>query len=197
LGCKELTVVTQETSDAVAAEPSEIIRRVATNQRIVVLTMAFGLLAFWLAAVSLGFSDEAGKWLERHIGAIASPDNAYIYLGVGVAALVVSAFCWLLSGQGNRAFEISTAGIVQYSIGGSATYPWSAFASLDRNVGAIALNLANPEPGMFGTKAIVFNLAGIDWSSTELEALIVYHRPDLFSASSQFSAMRHAQPVAA
>jgi hypothetical protein len=205
--CKERTVVTQHDTNVAdgsaqgratgKVEQSEVIRRVATNQRIVVLSMAVGLLGFWLAAINLGFSDEAGKWLERHLGAIASPDNANIYIGVGIAALVLSALCWLFSGQGNRAYEISSAGITEFGMGGATVYPWSAFASLDRNVGAISLNLAEPEPGFFGAKAIVFNLAGIDWSSTELEALLVYHRPDLFSASSQFGRDRAAQTVAA
>jgi hypothetical protein len=194
---KEQQMAAHDILEETAVEPSEIIRRVATNQRTVVLTMVLGLFSIWLAAVNLGFSEDAGRWLERKLGAIANPENASLYLAVGAAAIMVSGLCWLLSGQGNRAFEVSATGIVQYSSLGATAYPWSAFSSLDRNVGAIALNLAEPEPGIFGTKSLVFNLAAIDWSSTELEALIVYHRPDLFSASSQFGQDRRVQPAAA
>ncbi len=183
-------------SEAAGPESGELIRRVATNQRSVVLLMALGALAIWLGAVNLGFSDMAGRWLVRQMGPIANPENATAYFLVGAAALTASFVFWTFNGTGNRAFELSASGITQYGMGGSTLYPWASFRSLERNVGAITLYLANPEPGMFGTKTVVFTLAAIDWSSTELEALIVYHRPDLFSAASQFNQNR-TQPITA
>jgi hypothetical protein len=186
----------QQMDETGETEPREVIRRVPTNQRSVVLLLAMGLLGFWLGAVNLGFSDMAGRWLVRQLGWVANPENSTIYFAIGMTAVVLSFVFWLFNGARNTAYEISASGISVFSFGGKTLYRWSDFYGLERNVGTIVLFLANPEPGLFGTKTVVFDLAAIDWTSTELEALIVYHRPDLFSAQSQFS-RKSGVPVAA
>jgi hypothetical protein len=167
------------------AEHREIVRRAATNHSLVVGLFSLGLLGFWLGITNMSLSEVATRWIVRLAGPAGDPENAHLFYIAGCGFMVLSGLAWLFSGNGNRAFEMTQSGILVHSPFGAREYRWSDFTHLERNVGKIVL-FAPEVPGGPGLPAVVFKLSGLDWSSTELEALIVYHRPDLFSPRSQF-----------
>lgn len=172
--------------DAQEAVPQEVIRRVASNQQQVAVIASCGLLLFWLALINMGLTDSASRSFVRDMGMLGDVEMVPWFAAGGGLMLILACLTWMLNGAGRLAFTISEAGIGVHGSGSSEQFGWHEISHLDREVGSIVLHLAEPRGGYFGRSKVVFDLNTIDWSSTELEALIVYYRPDLFSPASLF-----------
>lgn len=163
----------------------EVIRRVASNHKQVAMIACAGLLMLWLSLINMGLSDSASRSFVRSMGMLGDVEMVPYFAGAGALILVLALMSWIFNGNGNLAYTITEAGIDIHG-GRNEHVGWHEISHLDREVGTIVLHLAEPRGGLFGRSKVAFDLNTIDWSSTELEALIVYHRPDLFSPASLF-----------
>ena len=156
------------------------IHKVADNDKRLTLFLSLASLFVLMVALNVGLQDVAPRWFQRQFDWLASEDIPPIFLSMAFASLVAAAALWLFSGNGEKLFDIDAEGITCTSMFGSKTYRWSDFELLERQVSSIVLHLKLAARGSLGPGKVTFDISHIDCTGQQLEALIVYYRPDLY-----------------
>jgi len=179
------------------------IHKVADNDKRQALFLGLAFLCIWVVAVNYSVQTLSPRWFQREFDWLASESIAPIFLSAAAVSLFAAALLWLLSGDGNKLFDIDSNGIARAGAFGATTYSWSDFELLEREVATIILHLKPAARTSLGPKKIAFDLSGIDCSGPKLEALIVHYRPDLYrtlhvaNTTTPMAASKTVKPVVA
>lgn len=157
------------------------VHKVADNDKRMALFLGMAFLFVWVVAVNIGIQDVAPRWFQRQFDWLSSEQIPPIFLSMSFASLIAAALLWLFSGNGNKMYHIDASGITAQGMFGSTLMHWSDFELLDRQVSTINLHLNAAARASHGRKTVVFDVSKIDCTGPQLEALIVYYRPDLYS----------------
>ena len=124
--------------------------------------MAF--LFVWVVAINIGIQDITPRWFQHQFDWLSAAEIPPIFLSMSFASLLAAAMLWLFSGNGDKLCSIDASGISVPGWFGSKLLAWPDFQQLDREV------------------------SKIDCTGSQLEALIVYYRPDLYSTLARSAA---------
>ena len=156
------------------------IHKVADSDKRLALFLGMAFLFVWVVAFNIGIQDMAPRWFQRQFDWLSSEEIPPIFLSMAFASLIAAAGLWLFSGNGNKLFHIDATGIECNGMFGSAHYAWTDFELLEREVSLIMLHLKPAARQGFGPAKLVFDISELDCSGPQLEALLVYYRPDLY-----------------
>lgn len=156
------------------------IRKVADTDKRMALFLGMAFLFVWVVAINIGIQDTTPRWFQRQFDWLSAAEIPPIFLSMAFASLVAAAGLWLFSGNGNKLYRIDGAGITVNGLFGAKPLAWADFASLDREVSTINLYLTEAAKAKYALKKVVFDVSKIDCTGSQLEALIVYYRPDLY-----------------
>ena len=96
------------------------------------------------------------------------------------ASLIAAAGLWAFSGNGDKVFHVDANGVERCGVLKNRLYRWTDFERLDREVSEMILHIKPTARGSYGPAKLVFDISKIDCSGPQLEALLVYYRPDLY-----------------
>lgn len=173
------------------------LHKVANIDARLAMSIGASFFCFWIVALNMGMLDISPRWFQRQFDWLTNEQVSPLFTVAGTAFLAMAGVIWLFSGNGRHVFDLSPDGVTVHDMLGSDTFPWASFDLLERNVGDIVLHLAVPEGGLLGRKKVVFRLANLDKTGPEIEALIVYYRPDLFSLLHRAGAVSEHEEVIA
>ncbi len=156
------------------------IHKVADTDKRMALFLGMAFLFVWVVALNIGIQDMTPRWFQREFDWLSAEEIPSIFLSMAFASLIAAAGLWLFSGNGSRLYHIDGAGITVYGLFSSTPLAWTDFASLDREVSTINLYLTDAAKSKSALKKVVFDVSKIDCTGSQLEALIVYYRPDLY-----------------
>jgi hypothetical protein len=168
------------------------IRKVADNDKQLALFLGIAFLFVWVVAINIGVQDLAPRWFQRQFDWLASEDIPPIFLSMAFASLIAAAGVWLFSGDGDKLFHIGADGIDRSGFLGTAHYRWNDFERLERQVSMIILHVKPGAKPKFGPQKLVFDVAGLDCTGPQLEALLVHYRPDLYRSTAMTGAKKFA-----
>lgn len=163
-------------------EKSKVIRYVPDNDRIVTLLAAAGMLLIWFGVVDISVDTTVPSWLKGLFGPLANPENTGLSLKLGCVVLVLAAALWLFSLRRPVAFQISRSGISVHEMISTRMVPWTEILTLERKLGALVLHTSEARSGFLEKPMIVFKMGTLSMTSSEIEGLITYHRPDLLTS---------------
>ena len=156
------------------------IHKVADTDKRMALFLGMAFLFVWVVALNIAIQDMTPRWFQREYDWLSASEIPSIFLSMAFASLIAAAGLWLFSGNGNRLYHIDGAGITVDGLFGSTPLTWTDFASLDRQVSTINLYLTDAAKAKCALTKVVFDVSKIDCTGSQLEALIVYYRPDLY-----------------
>ena len=156
------------------------IHKVADSDKRLALFLGMAFMFVWVVAINIGIQDVAPRWFQRQFEWLSSADIPPIFLSMAFASLISAAGIWLFSGHGDKVFQIDTTGVTSVGVFANRHYNWADFELLDREVSKIVLHLKPAVRGPFGASTVIFDISQLDCSGPQLEAMLVYYRPDLY-----------------
>jgi hypothetical protein len=156
------------------------IHKVANIDKRMALFLGLAFFCVWIVVLDNGLLWTTPRWFQRQYDWMTSDSITPVFLAAGIVALIAAAGSWIFSGNGKRLFQIDQTGVTEERTFGIAHHSWQDFEALERSVGTITL-VARPRSGVGKSyDRVKFELANLDLTGPQLEALIAYYRPDLY-----------------
>lgn len=165
-------------------EKSKVIRRVPATDRAVTLLAGVGCMLLWYGISTVSMQETVPAWLRNVLGPFASADNSVTSVVLGGVVLALALAIWIYGLRRPVAFELNRHGITVHDLIETRMVPWHNIVMLERRIGCLVLHTSEDRKGFMRKPTIVFPVNHLDMTSSEIEGLITYHRPDLLTAVS-------------